>query len=144
MDGAADRLEHAWALACQVEDPCWEGFSARAIGLLEEGRGRSTEARRWLAEAATRCTRVPDRYVWAHGYVLDAHAALSVRAGDPDAMVTAHELLDLAARCGMRELVVRAQLHLAALGVEGMLESATLLARDIDNPVLVPLLATAA
>ncbi|MGE0027696.1 MAG: BTAD domain-containing putative transcriptional regulator [Thermoleophilia bacterium] len=142
VDGAADRLEHAWSLACQVEDPCWEGFSARAIGLLEEGRGRATEARRWLAEAATRCTRVPDRYQWAHGYVLDARAALAVRNGDAEASATAHELLDLAARCGMRELVVRAQLHLAGLGVEGMHESAVLLARDIDNPVLEPLLAT--
>ncbi|HET6691138.1 MAG TPA: hypothetical protein VFG74_09750, partial [Miltoncostaeaceae bacterium] len=141
VDGAADRLEHAWALACQVEDPCWEGFAARAIGLLEERRGRSAEARRWLAEAATRCTRVPDRYVWAHGHVLDARAAMAVRTGDPEATAIADELLDLAARCGMRELVVRAQLHLAALGVEGMHESAVLLAREIDNPVLAPLLA---
>jgi hypothetical protein len=79
--------------------------------------------------------------VWAHGYVLDARAAVAVRTGAPDAIALAHELLDLAARCGMRELVVRAQLHLAALGVEGMHESAVLLAREIDNPVLARLLA---
>ena len=79
VDGAAERLEHAFSMACQVEDPCWEGVSARAIGLLEAGRGRPDEARRWLAEAVTRCTRVPDRYVWAHGYVLDARAAVAVR-----------------------------------------------------------------
>jgi hypothetical protein len=83
---------------------------------------------------------VPDRYVWAHGYVLDARTAVLVRAGDADALRTAHELLDLAARCGMRELVVRAQLHLSVLGVEGMRESAVLLGRDIDNPVLEELL----
>ena len=86
---------------------------------------------------------MPDRYVWALGYVLDARAAVAVRTGDPEATALAHELLDLSARCGMRELVVRAQLHLAGLGVEGMYESATLLARDIDNPVLAPLLVAA-
>jgi hypothetical protein len=32
--------------------------------------------------------------------------------------------------------VVRAQVHLARLGVEGMRESARLLAADIDNPLL--------
>jgi hypothetical protein len=143
VEGAAERLEHAWSIACQIEDPCWEGVSARAIGLLEEGRGRADEARHWLREASTRCTRVPDRYVWAQAYVLDARTAVAVRTGDPDALALAHELLDLAARSGMRELVVRAQLHLARLGVEGMHESALLLARDIDNPVLQPLLATA-
>jgi len=143
VEGAAERLEHAWSLSCQVEDPCWEGVSARAIGLLEEGRGRAPEARRWLAEAATRCARVTDRYVWAYGYVLDARAGVAVRTGAPDALALAHELLDLAARCGMRELVVRAQLHLAALGVEGMRESALLLGRDIDNPVLEEMLGAA-
>jgi DNA-binding SARP family transcriptional activator len=143
VEGAAERLEHAWSVACQIEDPCWEGVSARAIGLLEEGRGRADEARRWLREAFTRCTRVPDRYVWAHAYVLDARTAVAVRTGDPDALGLAHELLDLAARSGMREIVVRAQLHLARLGVEGMHESALLLARDIDNPLLQPLLAAA-
>ncbi len=44
------------------------------------------------------------------------------------------------ARTGMRELVVRSQIHLSYLGGEGTLASARLLARDIDNPVLEGLL----
>jgi DNA-binding SARP family transcriptional activator len=136
LDGAADRLEHAFSLACQVDDPCWEGVAARGIGLLEAGRGRPAEAARWLAEAFTRCTRVPDRYVWAHGYVLEARVAVAAGAGDEAARALAEDLLTLAARTGMRELVVRAQVHLGRLGVEGMRESARLLAADIDNPLL--------
>ena len=140
VEGAAERLEHAFSMACQVDDPCWEGMSARGIGLLEARRGHPDEARRWLAEAFTRATRVADRYVWAQGYVLDARAAVAVRAGDAAARGLSDDLLTLAARTGMRELVVRAQVHLGRLGVDGMRESARLLAAEIDNPVLAGLL----
>jgi hypothetical protein len=136
LDGAADRLEHAFTLACQADDPCWEGLSARGIGLLEARRGRTTEARQWFEEAFVRCTRVPDRYEWAHGYVLDSLAGAAVRAGDESARELAERLRTLAARTGMRELVVRSQIHLSDLGGEGTLAEARLLARDIDNPVL--------
>ena len=81
LDDAAERLERAFTVACQVEDPCWEGVSARGIGLLEAQRGRTDAALAWLAEGVARCTRVPDRYEWAHGYVLEALAA----AADGDA-----------------------------------------------------------
>ena len=49
-------------------------------------------------------------------------------------------LLSLAARCEMRELVVRAHVHRWRLGDATALESARLLSADIDNPVLVDLL----
>jgi hypothetical protein len=42
----------------------------------------------------------------------------------------------------MRELTVRSMLHGAALGDEGDAVAATLLAADIDNPVLTALLTT--
>jgi hypothetical protein len=45
-------------------------------------------------------------------------------------------LLSLAARCELRELVVRAHLHRWRLGDDGALASARLLARDLDNPAL--------
>jgi len=143
LDGAAERLEHAFTLACQADDPCWEGLSARGIGLLEARRGRTDEGRQWLEEAFVRCTRVPDRYEWAHGYVLDALAGAAARAGEDSARELAERLRTLAARTGMRELVVRSQVHLGYLGVEGTLASARLLARDIDNPVLERLLVRA-
>lgn len=140
LAGATLRLEHAFALACQMDDPCWEGASARGIGVLEARRGRSESGLKWLEEALARCTRVPDRYEWAHGYVLEAYAAEAVRAGDESARGLVERLLALAARTGMHELVVRAQIHLGRLGEPGALASARLLARDVDNPLLDELL----
>jgi hypothetical protein len=144
VEGAAERLEHAFALACQLDDPCWEGVAARGIGVVEARRGRADVGRRWLEEARDRCTRVPDRYEWAHGYVLDALAGVAVEEGAGDARRLAQELLGLAARTGMRELVVRAQLHLARLGDAGALASARLRARELDNPLLDALVGAAA
>lgn len=86
---------------------------------------------------------VPDRYEWAHGDVLEACAAEAVRTGDQSARGLVERLLALAARTGMHELVVRAQIHLGRLGDAGALGSARLLARDVDNPVLHGLLAGA-
>jgi len=51
------------------------------------------------------------------------------------------ELHDLAARTGMRELVVRALIHRAALGEDGNLDVAASLAEGIDNPALAGLVA---
>jgi DNA-binding SARP family transcriptional activator len=143
FDGAAERLEHAFALACQMDDPCWEGISACAIGLLEVRRGRAGEARVWLDEARLRSTRVPDRYEWVHGYVLDALVDTAVRAGDGAARDLTGQLQALAARTGMRELVVRSLIHLGALGDHGALAAARVLVEEIDNPVLPSLLAGA-
>jgi hypothetical protein len=46
----------------------------------------------------------------------------------------------LAARCDMRELVVRAHVHRYRLGEKTALASARLLGADIDNPALSRLL----
>jgi hypothetical protein len=45
-------------------------------------------------------------------------------------------LAELAARCDMRELVVRAHLHRHRLGDPAALPAARLLASGIDNPAL--------
>ncbi|WP_445151297.1 AfsR/SARP family transcriptional regulator [Baekduia sp. Peel2402] len=63
LDRAGQRLEHAFAVACDIGDPCWEGVAGRNMGLLEAARGRGDAARAWMDEARTRCNRVPDRYV---------------------------------------------------------------------------------
>ncbi len=49
------------------------------------------------------------------------------------------ELASLAARTGMRELVVRAHLHGARLGDEAAFIAATALAAQIDSPRLTSL-----
>ncbi|HZG91572.1 MAG TPA: hypothetical protein VEZ42_15275, partial [Pseudonocardia sp.] len=137
QDGATEGLERAWALACQLGDPCWEGMAARGLGLLNAGRGDHTAAAGWLTEAARRCSRVPDRYQWVHGHVLDAAATAALDRGDHERarpLVTA--LTALAARGEMRELVVRAHLHRSRLGDPAAAAAARRLAVDVDNPLL--------
>jgi DNA-binding SARP family transcriptional activator len=141
LDGAADGLERAWALACQIGDPCWEAMAARGLGLLHAGRHDGATATSWLAEATARSNRSPDRYQWVHGHALDAAVADAVARGDADrARPLADALAALAARCEMRELVVRAHVHRHRLGDPTALATARLLAAGVDNPALGALL----
>ncbi len=113
LDAAAGTLDSSWQLACQVADPCWEGMAARGLGVLAARAGRRDAAATWLQDAHRRCTRWPDRYVWVQAHVLDAVCASRL----PGARTAASELLDLAARTGMRHFVARAQEHARSLGV---------------------------
>jgi DNA-binding SARP family transcriptional activator len=135
-DQAAERLEGAFRLACRLEDPCWEGTAARVTGLISAAKGDSGEGRRWLEDALSRASRVADPYEWVRGYILDALAELAIERSDDDAAAIVSALSDLAAQTGMRELLVRADIHRARLGEPGAAESARLLASEIDNPLL--------
>jgi tetratricopeptide (TPR) repeat protein len=117
--GAARHLQQAFARACQLGDPCWEGMSARGLGLIAEAMGDSEGAFRILADARARCNRLADPYVWLDGYILDAQCELGRRHGHPDTRLWVDTLQELAARTGMRDLAVRSLLHGAALGDEG-------------------------
>jgi DNA-binding SARP family transcriptional activator len=141
VEAATDGFEQAWVLSCQLNDPCWEGMAARGLGLLSAGRGDDAGATEWLEQAAARSCREPDRYQWVHGHVLDAAitAALN-REDEVRARPLVSRLAALAARCEMRELVVRAKLHQARLGDTLAAKSARLLAVGIDNPALTELL----
>jgi DNA-binding SARP family transcriptional activator len=141
---AADQLEQSWALACQIGDPCWESMAARGMGLLHAIRGDHPVAATWLAEAAARAIRVPDRYQWVHGYVLDAAIANALDNGETErAAPLVANLASLAARAEMRELLVRAQLHRHRLGDGSALAAARMHAADISNPALEDLLRAA-
>jgi len=141
IDAAADGLTQAWVLACQLNDPCWEGMAARGLGLLNAGRGDHVAATKWLGEAAFRSNRVPDRYQWVHAFVLDAVISTALDHDDPDrARPLVASLASLAARCDMGELVVRAHVHRSRLGDQTALASARLLGAHIDNPALTQLL----
>jgi ATP/maltotriose-dependent transcriptional regulator MalT len=135
-DAARARLETAYDLACRLADPCWEGMGARAMGLLHRAGGDLEQAREWHGEARRRSSRVSDRYVWVYAHCLDAAAGVAIELCDPEARDLVSELTEVAARSGMRELVVRARLHAARLGDPGALEAARLLAAEIDNPAL--------
>ncbi|MEJ8856760.1 BTAD domain-containing putative transcriptional regulator [Variovorax robiniae] len=139
VDAAADRLEHAFALGCQLGDPCWEGIAGRGRGRVAIARGETERAVEILTDAIARSVRLPDAYLWGKGYALDVLCALAVDLGLPQAAGWIEEMQRLAARSGMRELTMRAHLHRAALGDHASGSAAALLAEEIGNPVLLAL-----
>jgi DNA-binding SARP family transcriptional activator len=140
---AAGTLTQAFARARQLADPCWEGMAARGLGLAAEARGDTVEAFALLADAQARCTRHDDPYVWLEVSILDARCALGRRHGHPETSAWVGAMRELASRAGMRELMVRAMLHAAALGSSADGEAARLLAADVANPALADLVAAA-
>jgi tetratricopeptide (TPR) repeat protein len=138
--GAADTLQQAFARACQLGDPCWEGVSTRGLALVAEASGDSDRAFDLLADARTRCNRLANPYVWLDVHILDAQCELGRRYRHPDTPGWVETMRRLASRTGMKELIVRSMLHGAALGHDGDADAAALLGADIDNPQLGSLL----
>jgi len=132
VDRAGAALEHAFTVACQIADPCWEGIACRGLGLVEAARGRSPQALAWLTDGHARCTRVAHPYQWIHGWVLDGMCSFGHRDERVGGWID--ELESLASRTGMRELLLRAYLHRARRGDTRAQEAARLLDAEIDNP----------
>jgi tetratricopeptide (TPR) repeat protein len=133
---SSEALRQAFARACQVSDPCWEGISARGLGLLASATGETDHAFALLSDAQARCARLADPYVWLSVYILDAQCELGLRHGHPSTSEWIDTMVERASRTGMRELIVRAKLHGAALGSDGDATAAALLIDEIDNPRL--------
>ncbi|GIG38220.1 AfsR/SARP family transcriptional regulator [Cellulomonas pakistanensis] len=144
LAGAEDGFEGAYALACQVGDPCWEGYALRGRGLLAAARGDDALALDLLTAAPGACRRQRDAHDWVEAHCLDALCGFAVPRGVPGAAAWAAELEAFAARRGMRELVARAAGHRAALGEPGAAEHAAALAAAVDNPALAALAPTPA
>jgi tetratricopeptide (TPR) repeat protein len=136
LDAADERFEHAFALGCQVGDPCWESVAARGLGLVAAARGDMPRALELLIDAPGLCRRLPDTYRWIEAYGLDALCALALEEGIEGSGRWVDELEAIAARHGMRELLARATVYRARLGEPGALEAARLLVAQIENPVL--------
>ena len=139
-EGAEVLLRQAFARACQLGDPCWEGMAARGLAMVAGAQGKTALAFEVLADARTRCNRLADPYVWLDGYILDAQCDLGLRHGHSDTQRWVDTMGRLASRTGMKELTVRSLLHGAALGNAGDAPAAALVAEDIDNPSLHSLL----
>jgi DNA-binding SARP family transcriptional activator len=144
VDAAADAFEHAYALGCEIGDPCWESIGTRGRGLVAVERGEVERGLELLVEAPRLCRRLPDTYLWIEAYGLDALCGAAVEHGDASAKRWVGELEAIAARRGLRDLLVRATVHRARLGDPGALESARSLAAQVDNPALDELLASVA
>lgn len=136
---ATELLEQAFARACQLGDPCWEGMAARGLGLVAHTAGDTGRAFDILADAKSRSGRA-DPYVWLGGYILDLQCELGLAYGHANTALWVEAMQTLTARTGMRDLEVRSLLHGAALGNDGDLAAAGLLAADIDSPALQNLL----
>lgn len=134
LAGASELLQQAFARACQLGDPCWEGISARGLALVAEAAGETGRAFELLSDARIRGNRLADPYVWLDGYILDAQCALGLRHGHPDTKLWVETMRMIASRTGMKELTVRSLRHGAALGNEGDAAAAALLAADIERP----------
>ena len=136
VDAAGERFEHAFALGCQLGDPCWEGIAGRGLGCIARSRGDTAKAIEMLLDAIARSTRLPDGYLWAKVYALEALCDLAAQQRMPEASIWIDELQGMAARSGMREFTVRALLHRATLGDASGAEAARLLSNEVDNPAL--------
>ncbi|GAA1670472.1 hypothetical protein GCM10009745_11240 [Kribbella yunnanensis] len=143
LNDSTTGFEEAWALGCQLNDPCWEGMAGRGLALLHTARGDHSTATEWLDRALSRAGQEPDRYQWVHAHVLDAAITAALARNDTNrAHPLAAALSTLAARCDLRELQARAYLHLAALGDPQATTRARSLAPAIDNPHLQTLIPT--
>ena len=144
VDAAADAFEHAFALGCEIGDPCWESIAARGRGLVAVARGEVDRGLELLVEAPRLCRRLPDTYLWIEAYGLDALCGVAVEHGDASASAGSASSRRSQRRRGLRDLLVRATVHRARLGEPGALESARSLAAQVDNPALDELIAAAA
>ena len=136
VDAAEARLEHAFALGCQVGDACWESIGLRGLGLVAAARGDVPRALDLLLEAPRLCRRLPDTYLWIEAYALDALCAVAVEHRAEAALRWIDELEAVTARRGIRELLVHATIYRARLGEPGAAEAARSLAAQVENPAL--------
>ncbi len=136
VDEATVSFEHAFAMACQLGDPCWESVAARGLGLVAARSGDVERAVELLQDAPRRCRRLPDSYRWIEAYGLAALGELGVDAALEAAPSWITELEAFASRHGMRDLVVTAATLRARLGDPSTLDYASPVAHGIDDPEL--------
>ena len=137
---AEARFERAFAVGCEVGDPCWQSISMRGLGLAAAARGDTDRAFGLLVDAPTMCRRLPDTYLWIEAYALDALCAVALEHGAPSTMRWIDRLEAVTSRRGIRELLLRATAYRARLGEPGAVEAAESLAAQIDNPAVSELL----
>jgi tetratricopeptide (TPR) repeat protein len=137
---ARERFEHAFAVGCEVGDPCWESIALRGLGLVAAAEGDVARALEQLLEAPRLCRRLPDTYRWIEAYGLEALCRIGLEHGAESAPLWIDEFATVSARQGMRELLLRANVYRAGLGDTGAISVARSLASQVDNPALPSLL----
>ncbi|MET3806435.1 DNA-binding SARP family transcriptional activator [Nakamurella sp. UYEF19] len=133
---ARTQAEHAFALGCELGDPCWEGMAARVLSITAQQSGDAASAWEWIVDARRRSDRVPDRYVWVSAYVGLAQLELAVHTEPALVGALADRLRTEAVRYDLPEFQVWATVHSAGIGDRADLPSAVVIANGIDNPLL--------
>jgi hypothetical protein len=133
---AIDDAEQAFALACQLGDPCWEGMTGRALALLAMHAGDPAAAQRWIIDARRRCDRVTDRYVWVSGFVGLAQLEIAAQQQPDLVMPLARALYQDALRTDLPEFIAWALIYQAEAGEPTGLPLARAIAEQVTNPAL--------
>lgn len=111
-----EQAEATFALARQLQDPCWEGLAAKTIGLTHLVEGNADTALEWMKNAGILCGRVTDSYAWMQVEILLAEARAALEFGDTvRADAVARQAVAGAARGSMDDLLDRAMGLLASL-----------------------------
>ncbi len=134
--GAREDAEQAYALACQLGDPCWEGMAGRALALLALHEGDAGAASEWIIDARRRCDRLPDRYVWVSGFVAQGQLEIAARHQPELVLPLARRLHADAVRMDLPEFIAWALVYQAEAGDLPNLGLIQGLASHITNPVL--------
>ena len=135
-DEAGEDAEHAFALACELGDPCWEGMAGRALGLLALHAGDAAEAQSWLGDARRRCDRVPDRYVWVSAYIGLAQLEAAARQDASLVGPAATRLCEHAVRSDLPEFLAWGLIYQAEAGDRAKIPLARTAADGVTNPRL--------
>jgi DNA-binding SARP family transcriptional activator len=135
-DQAREDAENAFALACQLGDPCWEGMAGRALALLALHAGDAAAAAQWITDARRRCDRVPDRYVWVSGFVGLGQLEIAAREQRDLLMPLARRLYQDALRADLPEFIAWALIYQAEAGDLANLPMVRTLAAGVVNPAL--------
>ena len=102
-------LEDAFAMSCELKDPCWEGATGRAIALTYEREGNLVEAARWFDEALTRMRVDVNRFTAQLVDLLEDQSRIRRKLGrHAEASRAAQEWIALAARAHMDAAINRA------------------------------------
>jgi DNA-binding SARP family transcriptional activator len=104
--------EHAFVLAEQVGDPCWESAALRSLGLVTVDSGDIDHGVTLLRDAPVQCRRLPDTYLWIELWAYDALVDVARRHQLREAHAWARHLESEASALGMRPFVQRARSQL--------------------------------
>lgn len=135
LDSARALADHAYAAAKEVGDPTMESLALRSRAFVALSQGDPDGALDALETARARMIETPD-HTWSQAYVLDGLCEVGVARHAPQATERVEELINLAARAGMKEMLARAYLHRVGLGDRAAFDPAVLVAHEVDNPEL--------